>query len=272
MRTLIGYLALALLALVIAWPAVGDWLGQQTIEPSATVTVISGEGKYAGMVYVPGGPFVMGSNAAADQMPVRTRKVGGFWIDRTEVTAAQFDRFLQERNIAPPAGPLWSGGVLTEALADHPAYPVPWSQARAYCRWAGKRLPTEVEWEKAARGVDARRYPWGNDWDPTRCNSSDRNIEQTIRSRPVGSFPAGASPCGALDMAGNVREWTEDVYEPDAYAGRRFVIKPFWLDAPHTLRGGSFAGNQAALSTTHRSHGEIDPSRGDFGFRCAADD
>ena len=156
-------------------------------------------------------------------------------------------------------------------FAEHPAYPISWARADEYCRAMGKRLPTEAEWEKAARGPDERLFPWGNDWNNRMANNSDINIDRDIRSRPVGSFPEGASPYGVLDMAGNVAEWVKDIYEPDAYSRSRLVFRPPWEPAPHVLRGGSFAGNQLTLSAAHRSHGDIDPEAANMGFRCASD-
>jgi formylglycine-generating enzyme required for sulfatase activity len=163
-----------------------------------------------GTVFVPAGPFWMGSNdpdAEEDARPMRRVFVPSFSIGRTEITNAQFHRFRP--SFTYPAG--------------HDRYPVTgvtYDDAAAYCRWAGGRLPSEAEWEKAARGTDGRRYPWGNAWDPSRGNFHKAHASTVSACwinrrglKPVGSFPAGASPYGCLDMAGNAWEWVAGFYQ-----------------------------------------------------------
>jgi formylglycine-generating enzyme required for sulfatase activity len=152
-------------------------------------------------VWVPGGDFTMGT----DSIPSGWRSIlpkahpvflGGFWIAKNDVTWGQYKEFCAETKRSWPAPPSW--GIQD----DHPVVNVSYQDAADYAKWAGCQLPTEEQWEKAARGTDGREYPWGNDWDASKCRC---NADSTS---PVGSFPSGASPFGCLDMAGNVWEWT----------------------------------------------------------------
>ncbi|MGH7295300.1 MAG: formylglycine-generating enzyme family protein, partial [Polyangiaceae bacterium] len=164
------------------------------------------------MVYVPAGDFIMGTDDTAsyfsDAHPRHTHPMpNGTYIGRNDVTWAQYLAFCNATGRARPEAPRW--GI----QRDHPVVNVSWDDAVAFCTWAGLRLPSEAEWEKAARGTDGRKYPWGND-DPT---SSLCMYYSRDGTSPVGSHPAGASPCGALDMAGNVWQWCADWYDRNAY-------------------------------------------------------
>jgi len=223
------------------------------------------------LVIVPAGDFLMGSvegdpDAYDDEKPQHVVYLDAFWIDRTEVTNAMFERFVEETG--HDAGTWWRDEA--SGKPDHPVVIVSWHDAKAYCEWAGRRLPTEAEWEKAARGTDGRVYPWGNEPpDASRCNFN-RNVGDTT---PVGKYsPKGDSPYGAADMAGNVWEWVADWYDEDYYA-----VSP--RDNPQgpsmgdyrVLRGGSWSDNGFGVSVRAAFRFRNSPvlRYGNFGFRCA---
>jgi formylglycine-generating enzyme len=252
---------------------------------------------------VPAGEFLMGSNTGSnDERPQHSVYLDAFEIDCFEVTNAQFAQLLSTTDRLPP--PYWSGQDYPAGQADYPVVGVPWEDAADYCNWVGKRLPTEAEWEKAARGLDGRTYPWGNNWDPSRANvfvphqalnaaspaaSSLEVWDQAwefLRTspprpsspslKPVGSYPQGKSPFDLMDMAGNASEWVADWYNWSDYSGlpsrNPYVLGPPWN---HSLRGspwydpvGNAAWVQAMSRTSARSssHDSRDPR---IGFRCA---
>ncbi len=167
---------------------------------------------FSEMVFVPAGEFIMGSSTAdlyhaaeVDEWPQRHVWVDDYYIDVHEVTNAQYKVFIDSMHVEPP--PRWVDGNYGIGEDGLPVASVTWYDAVAYAKFVGKRLPTEAEWEKAARGTDGRRYPWGDDFDPHRCNNGDRPL-------PIQSFPGETSPYGCYDMAGNVAEWVADWYAP----------------------------------------------------------
>jgi len=189
----------------------------------------------------------------------------GFYIDEQEVTVADYRRFVEgvltgdasryysgpDAEGYDPRPNNWEDMLKTP---DLPVVGVDWYDAMAYARFVGKRLPTEVEWEKAARGVDGRAYPWGNEWDGSRCNSGS-NRDRYRGLAPVGRFPSGRSPYGCDDMAGNVREWVAD----SVGGGRKRLVK-----------GGSFISSAAACRATSSAARNSDYADAWTGFRCAA--
>jgi formylglycine-generating enzyme required for sulfatase activity len=218
----------------------------------------------AAMIAIPAGEFTMGSDVE-DERPPHTVFVDGFEMDKLEVTNQEFERFVQETGYvtdAEKAGDT-SWRYYAEDKPQHPVVKVSWNDAVAYCGWAGKRLPTEAEWEKAARGTDARTYPWGNRWDATKANAKETGNRGTTA---VGSFPAGASPYGVLDMAGNVAEWTTDWFK--AYPGGDFY-SPYFGEKYRVIRGGGWFSDQNLVRTTERSCSGVELANDDVGFRCA---
>ena len=218
----------------------------------------------AEMVSIPAGEFWMGSDDGdTDEKPRRRVYLDAFRIDKFEVTNTLYRRFMEATGRAAPQ--YWSDSKWNEP--QQPVVGVDWNDAEAYCRWAGKRLPTEGEWEKAARGTDGRKYPWGEQWDSSRANSDESKLGKTVA---VGSYPSGASPYGAHDMAGNVWEWVADWYDGNYYrrAPDRNSKGP---DSGQfrVLRGGSWLYNPRFLRVSYRARLTPTNRGSNVGFRCA---
>ncbi len=237
----------------------------------------------------------MGSDVGrSDEKPAHWVYLDAFDIDRFEVTNAQYRRFLQATKRVAPR--YWTGVEYPIGQADYPVVGVSWEEADAYCAWAGKRLPTEAEWEKSCRGADERTYPWGNAWDIGRANVEPAapqswpvdwseawqalqapSLESEARRlRPVGSYPNGASRYGVVDLVGNASEWVEDWYNWSDYQDLP-PQNPRGMGPPwnHSLRGSSWFDPYGSTSWTpamsrcsarNSSHETQDPR---VGFRCA---
>jgi formylglycine-generating enzyme required for sulfatase activity len=215
-------------------------------------------------VTVPVGEFLMGSNDS-DEKPIHRVHLSAYQIARHPVTNAQYELFVMATSYAAPEH--WENGKILAGKENHPVVNVSWQDAQAFCVWAGVRLPTEAEWEKAARSADGRMYPWGNE-PPTQelCNF-DGNVDDTT---PVGLYPKGASPYGVLDMAGNVWGWVSDWYD-DKYYSVSPVENPQGGPATgesRVLRGGSWIDVDLEVRSANRRY--CPPSYWyDFGgFRC----
>ncbi len=196
-----------------------------------------------------------------DARPRHRVKVASFYLDKTPVTNAQYKKFCDATKIPPP--PDWEGGEIPAGKSDFPVARVNWYEAAAYANWAGKRLPTESEWERAARGSGDRQFPWGNDWDESRL------VWNTDGPRAVGSKPAGATPQGVLDMAGNGFEWTSSWFE--AYPGAPVKVPEFGQTFK-VMRGGGWSGNGERLARVWYRSANRPVSRVVWtGFRCAKD-
>jgi formylglycine-generating enzyme required for sulfatase activity len=241
-----------------------------------------------GMVAVPAGEFIMGTDEQdlqekaseygimkpwfSDEHPAHRVKLPLYFIDKYETTNAEYRTFAQNTGRKPP--PDWNGGQTPDGKARHPVIHVTWEDANAYCLWAGKRLPTETEWEKAARGPDGLRYPWGNEFDETRANVNGQvgNISE------IGHYEKGRSPYGSYDMTGNVWEWTADWYQP--YPGNTYTSDKFG-EKLKVLRGNSWAGlghfppkihNEVKAHNSRAGYRLFMSPTGivnDVGFRCA---
>jgi len=219
----------------------------------------------AEMVFIPAGTFVMGDvdgTGYDNERPANAVGVDAFWLDRTEVTNAQFAGFVAGTGYRPQGEwPRENAGKYR-----HPAVHVTWRDAVAYCAWASKRLPTEAEWEYAAGGPDESTYPWGDTWEDTCARFDGNRGDET--TAPVGSYPAGASPFGVLDMAGNVWEWTSSLYQPYPYRatdGREDLT----TRGPRVSRGGSWIDPKRYLRAASRIWRGPDARYGFQGFRCA---
>ncbi|HZP35181.1 MAG TPA: SUMF1/EgtB/PvdO family nonheme iron enzyme [Methylomirabilota bacterium] len=240
-----------------------------------------------GIMLIEAGAFWMGSDTdSPDEAPLHRVYVRDFWLDRHKVTNREYARFLEARGLRSAEGLPYHdlddpdarivrsgpGFAARPGFEDHPAVEVTWVGARDYCLWRGRRLPTEAEWEKAARGADRRRYPWGDE-PPT--------DDRAVVGRPYGATdrgdrrPAGAGPGGVQDLLGNLREWTSSAYRPYPYRaddGRESAP----LEAGRVVRGASHDDPLDALRVTIRRLSSYDEGRGGLahghhhtGFRCA---
>ena len=318
----------------------GEVVPQETLPPSSTADEVATEvagaqavaatlpsptgTPYAGMVHVPAGEFTMGISSAqmdavlltcrtessncpramfVGEKPAHTVYLKAFYIDRYEVSNAEFAAFVEATGYRTDAerrgrgkvdvghdwewvnGADWlharGGDRDVDGRLNHPVVLVTWNDAAAYCTWVGGRLPTDAEWEKAARGTDGRMYPWGNSF---RCDNANLDDETQIdsfstgcgdgwlRSAPVGRFPGGVSPHGVHDMAGNVREWVADWYDDGYYedSPRGNPTGPARGDTKST-RGGSWFSDRTWARVTDRRPFAPDFAVNYVGFRCARD-
>ncbi len=216
------------------------------------------------MALIPAGTFTMGYNGSEEESekPEHEVKLPAFFLEKTEVTVGDYYKFVKERGYKFPSNwtSQWKSGAFTERESQLPVTNVSWFDATAYAQWAGKRLPTEREWEYAARGTDKRLYPWGNTFNPRLTSSGETGSGLT----PVGSYATGESPFGILDMSGNVAEWTSS--DSFAYPGSKGSQK-----SGKVIRGGSFRNTEEYLRATTRVALLPNEARADIGFRCAKD-
>ncbi len=198
-----------------------------------------------------------------DARPAHTVYLDEFCIYQHDVTVAQYRKFSAATGRNMPEAPKWGW------LDDHPIVNVSWEDATAYAQWAGAALPTEAQWEKAARGTDGRMYPWGNEWDAAKCNNRVGNNRSTQTS-PVGNYPEGASPYGCLDMAGNVWQWCADWYNTQYY-DQSPSCNPSGAKTggARVLRGGSWYGYFPDGFRVFFRYGDFPKVKNNsFGFRC----
>jgi formylglycine-generating enzyme required for sulfatase activity len=222
------------------------------------------------MVLVPAGEFTMGSDEGDDdEQPVHRVVLDSFYLDTFEVTNGRFAKFVAAIQSEPPWG--FADQETPVVDAERPVRWVTWLEATGYCLWAGKRLPTEAEWEKAARGTDGRVYPWGNE-PPTAAQAVFGLKEGAETASPIGDHPQGRSPYGAQDLAGNLYEWVSDWYD-DAFYQTTPTHNPRGPleGTAKGQRGGSYINSPYRLRATFRT--KSDPTEHDphVGFRCAQD-
>ena len=219
-------------------------------------------------VVIPAGNFTMGDN---EDSPLREVYLGGFFIDKHEVTVSRYAKFLKTTGgVKPPDH--WEEALLDNA-GELPVVGVDWHDADAYCRWAGKRLPTEAEWEKAARGADGRKYPWGND-EPTPARANfGRFSEGPYKGglMPVSGREAGNSPYGVQDLAGNASEWVADWYAESFARGDVRNPKGPESGKGKVIRGGGWYDHPDRLKSSRRMYAGPANRADDVGFRCAGD-
>ncbi len=226
------------------------------------------------IVFVEAGTFIMGSdNDEVNESPKHEIYIDDYWIDKTEVTNKMYYSCIKSGGCEKPL----SDGFIAPtdhytnpAKENYPVVYVNYENAESYCQWASRRLPTEAEWEKAARGVDGRIYPWGNQSPTQDTLNFNQNIGDLM---PVGSYPLGASPYGALDMSGNALEWVADWYS-DNYYEQSPSSNPIGPDSGQfrVSRGGGFYQSEYEVRATMRySAAYWYNQSGDFSFRCAAD-
>jgi formylglycine-generating enzyme required for sulfatase activity len=215
------------------------------------------------VVRIPAGEFLRGSaedEGEPHERPQRRLYISEFLIDKTEVTWRQFRKYAVATGAQLPPAPLWG------TPDDYPASPIVWEEARGYCEWVGGRLPTEAEWEKAARGTDGRKYPWGEEWDHDRCNSRDGGPHRPVSA---GSYRECLSPYGVLDMAGNVWEWCSDAYEENYYAESPPKDPPGPETGPtRVLRGGAWITAARWLRAAYRYKVSPTYRNTHYGLRC----
>src|SRR5438132_9669266 len=282
-------LATGALAVTSGGNDVADVVPEWTPDGRKTATHLATLPPKDEMVQVPAGSFLMGSNRQVDrnaypqELPQRTVDLDAYEIDKYEVTAVQYLRYVLANNLPPLVDWKW-GGAFQEVMASHPVMHVSWFEADAYCKWAGKRLPTSSEWEKAARGTDGRLYPWGNqpaglsraNFGRTGLSGPVRDGHRRLLRYPpiisVDKYENAVSPYGVFQMAGNVAEWTADWYDPNYYktASDRNPKGPE-QGTQKAFRGGGWIDSTPSVRPAQRNGTNPNTKMNWLGFRCARD-
>ncbi|MCI1279555.1 MAG: formylglycine-generating enzyme family protein [Nitrospira sp.] len=267
--------------IVIEWTEEGKKIAQERVAKWKTKEE---------MVLIPAGEFLMGSNKKTDRLayrseiPQRSVYLDAFMIGKYEVTALEYLKFVLATDRLPQLDWRYDGGNFQDTMAHHPIMHVNWYDADAYCKWAGKRLPTEAEWEKAARGVDGRLFPWGSEYaGPTRANFGRTGLSGPVRDRPerlllyppiisVDKYENALSPYGLYQTIGNVAEWVSDWYDQDYYKtapGRN--PKGPETGSQKAFRGGGWMDSTTTMRAAMRNGTDPKTKINWMGFRCAQD-
>ncbi len=267
--------------IVVEWSEEGKKLAQERVAKWKTKEE---------MVLVPAGEFLMGSDKKTDRLayrseiPQRSVYLDAFMIGKYEVTALEYLKFVLATDRLPQLDWRYDGGNFQDTMAHHPIMHVNWYDADAYCKWAGKRLPTEAEWEKAARGVDGRLFPWGSEYaGPTRANFGRTGLSGPVRDRPerlllyppiisVDKYENALSPYGLYQTIGNVAEWVSDWYDQDYYKtapGRN--PKGPETGSQKAFRGGGWMDSTTTMRAAMRNGTDPKTKINWMGFRCAQD-
>jgi formylglycine-generating enzyme required for sulfatase activity len=233
-------------------------------------TLVGDEGRE--MVQIPEGPFTMGSaNGDPDEAPEHQVYLKTFYIDKKEVTQAEYDRFLRMTKRQKPGFPVFEDDQAKILKPELPAIGVSWLDAEAYCKWAGKRLPTEAEWEKAGRGEGKRRYAWGDEFVAGHANLDGREDGYQYLA-PPGALEAGRSPYGVFDMTGNVAEWVADSYDESYYKQAPYRDPPGPEESDlRVIRGGSWRETSHNARLSKRFAAKRWRTDSTIGIRCARD-
>lgn len=231
-------------------------------------TLVGDDGR--DMVQIPEGPFIMGSkDGDPDEAPEHQAFLSTYYIDKKEVTQEEYDRFVRATKRGKPFIPVFEDDQSKILKPELPVVGMSWSDAEAYCRWAGKRLPTEAEWEKAGRGEGRRRYPWGDQFGTGNANV-DGEEDGFKYLAPPGSFESGRSPYGVYDMTGNVAEWVADTYKEDYYYKAPYRDPTGPEDGQHkVIRGGSWRETEHNARLSKRFQAKMWRTDSTIGIRCA---
>lgn len=225
------------------------------------------------MMYIPAGSFSMGSNIRDDESPIHAVYLDAYYIDKFEVTNASYEKCVEAGECKPPVPSNSNSRFAYYSNPEFDEYPVvyvSWEMAKTYCEWRGDRLPTEAEWEKAARGEDGRTFPWGDGYNCDRANIIFNDTYCNGDTSKVGIYLQGVSPYGTYDMAGNAWEWVSDWYDGEYYM-KSPSFNPLGPEtgSAKVFRGGSWSDRADAIMTTRRNYSDPTSIFNNVGFRCA---